>query len=113
MLLNNSKAKRVLNMNLVVNTAETKGMDIADHVKEFMKYAPDFNMNIIIADPVSCKVTDNLYNITEEQGIKLIFCPAFIPVVIKLYMTHCVWLPLYVTHLKDTMTIITIMQVDK
>ncbi|QPK93759.1 uridine diphosphate-N-acetylglucosamine-binding protein YvcK [Actinomyces sp. zg-332] len=66
-----SKAKCVLNMNLISNTAETTGMSIVDHVKEFVKYAPNFQIDIIIADPSSCEDTDDLYNIASEYGAKV------------------------------------------
>ena len=70
-----SKAMRVLNMNLNVDTAETSGMSAVDHVKDFMKYANDFRIDIIIADPMACEITDDFYNIASEYGIKVMLRP--------------------------------------
>lgn len=66
-----SKAKRVLNMNLVSKTGETAGMDLIDHINEFMKYGKDFKLDGIIADPASCEDISAMYNIAESYGTTL------------------------------------------
>lgn len=71
--LNESKAKRVFVMNLIASTAETAGMTISDHVKELKKYSPDFDIDFIIADPLSCEDKKDLYNIASKYDINVMF----------------------------------------
>lgn len=46
-------AKRCLTMNLVTDTKETSGMTAADHLHVLRRYAPDFNVDVVLADPAS------------------------------------------------------------
>jgi uncharacterized cofD-like protein len=49
----NTPAKRCITMNLAVDTKETSGMTAADHLDVLRKYAPDFSVDVVLADPES------------------------------------------------------------
>jgi len=46
-------AKRCLTMNLATDTKETTGMSAADHLHALRRYAPDFSVDVVLADPAS------------------------------------------------------------
>lgn len=46
-------AKRCLTMNLATDTKETSGMSAADHLHALRNYAPDFSVDVVLADPAS------------------------------------------------------------
>ena len=52
----NTAARRCLTMNLATDTKETLGMSAADHLRVLREYAPDFTIDVVLADPAS--VTD-------------------------------------------------------
>ncbi|WP_035749746.1 gluconeogenesis factor YvcK family protein [Arthrobacter sp. 35W] len=54
--LSSTKAKRCLTMNLDVNDKETTGMSAADHLHVISRYAPEFGVDVVLADPRS--ITD-------------------------------------------------------
>lgn len=49
----NTPAKRLLTMNLATDTKETSGMSAADHLHVLRRYAPDFSIDVVLADPAS------------------------------------------------------------
>ena len=46
-------AKRCLTMNLATDTKETTGMTAADHLDVLRRYAPEFSVDVVLADPAS------------------------------------------------------------
>ena len=46
-------AKRCLTMNLAMDTKETSGMTAADHLHVLRRYAPEFSVDVVLADPAS------------------------------------------------------------
>ncbi len=46
-------AKRCLAMNLDVNDKEAEGMSAADHLRVIARYAPEFGVDVVLADPTS------------------------------------------------------------
>ncbi|MDQ0801268.1 gluconeogenesis factor YvcK family protein [Arthrobacter sp. SLBN-112] len=46
-------AKRCLTMNLATDTKETSGMTAADHLHVLRRYAPEFSVDVVLADPAS------------------------------------------------------------
>lgn len=44
-------ARRCLTMNLSIETKETAGMSAADHLAAIHRYAPDFRVDVVLADP--------------------------------------------------------------
>jgi uncharacterized cofD-like protein len=51
--LSATAAKRCLTMNLATDTKETTGMTAADHLHALRRYAPDFSVDVVLADPAS------------------------------------------------------------
>ncbi|MCO4255780.1 gluconeogenesis factor YvcK family protein [Pseudarthrobacter cellobiosi] len=51
--LSATAAKRCLTMNLATDTKETTGMSAADHLYALRRYAPDFSVDVVLADPAS------------------------------------------------------------
>ena len=51
--LANTAARRCLTMNLATDTKETAGMSAADHLRVLREYAPEFTIDVILADPAS------------------------------------------------------------
>jgi uncharacterized cofD-like protein len=51
--LSATAAKRCLTMNLATDTKETSGMTAADHLHALRRYAPDFSIDVGLADPAS------------------------------------------------------------
>ena len=49
----NTAARRCLTMNLATDTKETAGMTAADHLRVLREYAPDFTIDVVLADPAS------------------------------------------------------------
>ncbi|MEZ2389972.1 uridine diphosphate-N-acetylglucosamine-binding protein YvcK [bacterium RCC_150] len=46
-------AKRCLTMNLAMDTKETSGMSASDHLDTLRHYAPEFSVDVVLADPSS------------------------------------------------------------
>ncbi|UKA57106.1 gluconeogenesis factor YvcK family protein [Arthrobacter sp. FW306-2-2C-D06B] len=46
-------AKRCLTMNLAMDTKETSGMSASDHLDALRHYAPEFSVDVVLADPTS------------------------------------------------------------
>ena len=40
-------------MNLATDTKETAGMSAADHLRVLREYAPEFSVDVVLADPAS------------------------------------------------------------
>lgn len=51
--LSNTPAKRLLTMNLDVNDKEATGLSAADHLRVISRYAPEFGVDVVLADPTS------------------------------------------------------------
>ncbi|MFJ4207745.1 uridine diphosphate-N-acetylglucosamine-binding protein YvcK [Paenarthrobacter sp. NPDC089675] len=51
--LGETTAKRCLTMNLDVETKETSGMTAADHLDVLRRYAPEFSVDVVLADPAA------------------------------------------------------------
>ncbi|MCP8999256.1 uridine diphosphate-N-acetylglucosamine-binding protein YvcK [Pseudarthrobacter sp. RMG13] len=51
--LSATAAKRCLTMNLATDTKETTGMSAADHLYALRRYAPEFSVDVVLADPAS------------------------------------------------------------
>jgi uncharacterized cofD-like protein len=51
--LSATAAKRCLTMNLATDTKETTGMSAADHLHALRRYAPNFSVDVVLADPAS------------------------------------------------------------
>jgi uncharacterized cofD-like protein len=65
-------AKRCLTMNLDVNDKETAGMTAADHLSAITRYAPDFNVDIVLADPSSVPDPEGFERAAAMLGAKVV-----------------------------------------
>ena len=68
-------AKRCLVMNLQPSTTETVGMTAAEHLSVLHYYAPDFRIDVIIADPtvVTDGHRDAFCQAAEKLGATVVF----------------------------------------
>ncbi len=66
-------AKRLLTMNLDVNDAEAAGMNAADHLHVMARYAPDFSVDVVLADPRSIADVDEFRQAAAMLGAEVVF----------------------------------------
>lgn len=67
-----TNAHRALIMNLAPHTDETGEMSSADHVRALAQYAPDFKLDVIIADPTAIDDVDDLILAGQALGARVI-----------------------------------------
>lgn len=61
-------AKRCLTMNLSNETKETAGMSAVDHLEVIRRYAPDFSVDVVIADPAVIGDREQFVAAVAEMG---------------------------------------------
>ncbi|MBE0010683.1 MULTISPECIES: gluconeogenesis factor YvcK family protein [unclassified Arthrobacter] len=61
-------AKRCLTMNLSNETKETAGMSAVDHLEVIKRYAPDFTVDVVIADPAVIGNREQFIAAVAEMG---------------------------------------------
>ncbi|MCW1250356.1 uridine diphosphate-N-acetylglucosamine-binding protein YvcK [Acaricomes phytoseiuli] len=66
-----SPARRCLAMNLDVNDKEVRGMSAADHLRVISRYAPEFGVDIVLADPTSIGSTQEARAEFEQAAAAL------------------------------------------
>ena len=66
-------AKRLLTMNLDVNDAEAAGMNAADHLHVMTRYAPEFSVDVVLADPRSIADVDEFRQAAAMLGAEVVF----------------------------------------
>ena len=66
-------AKRLLTMNLDVNDAEAAGMNAADHLRVMSRYAPEFSVDVVLADPRSIADVDAFRQAAAMLGAEVVF----------------------------------------
>ncbi|WP_253901572.1 uridine diphosphate-N-acetylglucosamine-binding protein YvcK [Arthrobacter sp. PAMC 25486] len=66
-------AKRLLTMNLDVNDAEAAGMTAADHLHVISRYAPEFSVDVVLADPRSIADVDEFKQAAAMLGADVVF----------------------------------------
>lgn len=64
----NTTAKRCLTMNLSNETKETAGMSAVDHLEVIRRYAPDFTVDVVIADPAVIGDRQQFIDAVAEMG---------------------------------------------
>lgn len=67
-----TNAHRALILNLASKTDETAEMTSADHVRVLAQYAPDFKLDVIIADPTTIDDVDDLILAGQAMGARVI-----------------------------------------
>lgn len=68
-----TKAKRLLTMNLDVDDVEAAGMDAADHLHVISRYAPEFGVDVVLADPSSVGDVDKFTQAAAMIGAEVVF----------------------------------------
>lgn len=68
-----TKAKRLLTMNLDVNDQEATGMNAADHLRVISRYAPDFGVDVVLADPSSISDVNEFTEAAAMLGAEVVF----------------------------------------
>lgn len=66
-------AKRLLTMNLDVNDAEAVGMNAADHLHVISRYAPNFSVDVVLADPQSIGDLVEFREAAAKLGAEVVF----------------------------------------
>ncbi|MEE6272457.1 gluconeogenesis factor YvcK family protein [Georgenia wangjunii] len=70
--LHETGARRALTLNLSAQVGETDGMSAADHLRTLRAHAPDFRLDIVIADPGAVDDIDALAEAARESGASLL-----------------------------------------
>lgn len=68
-----TSAKRCLTMNLANDTKETQGMSAVDHLAVIRRYAPDFTVDVVLADPSVIADTAEFEAAVEGMGGRAVF----------------------------------------
>ncbi|MFI5084752.1 MAG: uridine diphosphate-N-acetylglucosamine-binding protein YvcK [Actinomycetales bacterium] len=69
----NTPAKRALTMNLDVNDKEAEGMSAADHLRVISRYAPEFGVDVVLADPGSVSDRSDFERAAAMIGAEVVF----------------------------------------
>lgn len=69
-----TSAKRLLTLNMVMDTGETVGFSASDHLEVLAAHAPDLHLDVILADPtVVADHGDSLRSTAESLGAEVVF----------------------------------------
>lgn len=76
--LRDTRARRILTLNLQLNTGETNGFSASDHLKVFAAHAPDMRLDVVLADPSTVESPvqlDQLRATAASMGAHLVVMP--------------------------------------
>lgn len=68
-----TKARRLLTMNLDTNDLEATGMNAADHLHVIAQYAPEFRVDVVLADPDSIGDAQDFQRAAAMLGAEVVF----------------------------------------
>ncbi|MHA7304650.1 gluconeogenesis factor YvcK family protein [Arthrobacter sp. TMN-49] len=68
-----TKARRLLTMNLDMNDSESAGMNAADHLHVISRYAPEFSVDVVLADPASIADVAEFTEAAAMIGAEVVF----------------------------------------
>lgn len=68
-----TQARRLLTMNLDVNDPEATGMSAADHLHVISRYAPEFTVDVVLADPQSIADVAEFTEAAAMIGAEVVF----------------------------------------
>lgn len=69
-----TSAKRMLTLNMVMNTGETVGFSASDHLEVLAAHAPDLHLDVVLADPsVVSGHGDQLRSTAQSLGAEVMF----------------------------------------
>lgn len=67
-------AKRMLTLNMAMNTGETTGFSASDHLEVLAAHAPDLHLDVVLADPsVVADHGEQLRSTAESLGAEVVF----------------------------------------
>ncbi len=73
--LTESRARKVLNLNLEVDRGETRDFRAEDHLASLVANAPDLTLDVVLADPSVVVDTDSLRSAAQDLGAELVVRP--------------------------------------
>lgn len=68
----NTPAKRVLTLNLVMNTGETVGFSAENHLEVLAAHAPELRLDVVLADPGIVRDEALLRRVAADMGAELV-----------------------------------------
>jgi len=68
----NTSAKRVLTLNLVMNTVETVGFSAKNHLEVLAAHAPELRLDVVLADPDVVGDEALLRRVAGDMGAELV-----------------------------------------
>lgn len=70
-----ARARKVLTLNLEMNTAETRGFSATRHIETLHDTAPDLTVDTVLADPQTIDDRDRLTRACASLGAELVVAP--------------------------------------
>lgn len=70
-----TRARKVLTLNLEMNTAETRGFSATRHIETLHQTAPELDVDVVLADPNIVENADRLAAACEKLGAELVTVP--------------------------------------
>ncbi|MFV0254088.1 MAG: uridine diphosphate-N-acetylglucosamine-binding protein YvcK [Beutenbergiaceae bacterium] len=70
--LRRTQARLALTLNLASQPGETAGYSAADHLRSLREYAPDLNVDIVIADPSAIEDLDDVLECAGAVGARVL-----------------------------------------
>ncbi|MFD1717981.1 gluconeogenesis factor YvcK family protein [Georgenia deserti] len=70
--LRTTRARRALTVNLSAQVGETDDMTAADHVRSLTDTAPDFRIDVVLADPTAVEDLDDLADAAAACGARVL-----------------------------------------
>jgi uncharacterized cofD-like protein len=71
----NTKARRILTLNLVMDTVETVGFSAKNHLEVLAAHAPELRLDIVLADPDIVGDEALLRRVAGDMGAELVLAP--------------------------------------
>jgi uncharacterized cofD-like protein len=71
----NTRAKRVLTLNLVMDTVETVGFSAKNHLEVLAAHAPELRLDVVLADPDIVGDEVLLRRVAADMGAELVLAP--------------------------------------
>ncbi|HZW45427.1 MAG TPA: uridine diphosphate-N-acetylglucosamine-binding protein YvcK [Dermatophilaceae bacterium] len=67
-----TRAKRILTLNLVMHTRETAGLSAANHLEVLAAHAPDLHLDVVLADSDVVEDESLMRRVAETMGAELV-----------------------------------------
>jgi len=67
-----TRAKRILTLNLVMHTRETAGLSAANHLEVLAAHAPDLHLDVVLADSDVVEDESLMRRVAERMGAELV-----------------------------------------